>query len=103
MYLGAWGPSCFQIMLFAGYTFVLGLVKPDHLPAVPVDELTLRGWLLWKKCLMGIVPSAVLIFVVLGTMMMGLATRRRPAPWRDRRHRARGDSQQGFQHDGRRS
>ncbi|MBV9458659.1 MAG: TRAP transporter large permease subunit, partial [Bradyrhizobium sp.] len=32
------------------------------------------GWALWKKCLMGIIPSAVLIFVVLGTMMMGLAT-----------------------------
>src|ERR1700710_2309687 len=74
MYLGAWGPSVFQIMLFAGYTFVLGLVKPHHVPAVPVDELTLRGWPLWKKCLMGIIPSAVLIFVVLGTMMMGLAT-----------------------------
>src|SRR5438552_1459298 len=27
MYLGAWGPSVFQIMLFAGYTFVLGLIK----------------------------------------------------------------------------
>ena len=25
MYLGAWGPSVFQIMLFAGYTFLLGL------------------------------------------------------------------------------
>jgi TRAP-type mannitol/chloroaromatic compound transport system permease large subunit len=74
MYLGAWGPSVFQIMLFAGYTFVLGIVKPDHVPAVPVTELTLRGWPLWRKCLMGIIPSAVLIFVVLGTMMMGLAT-----------------------------
>jgi TRAP-type mannitol/chloroaromatic compound transport system permease large subunit len=74
MYLGAWGPSVFQIMLFAGYTFVLGLVKPDHVPAVPRDALTLTGWPLWKKCLMGIIPSAVLIFVVLGTMMMGLAT-----------------------------
>jgi TRAP-type mannitol/chloroaromatic compound transport system permease large subunit len=74
MYLGAWGPSVFQIMLFAGYTFVLGLVKPDHVPAVPVTELTLRGWPLWRKCLMGIIPSAVLIFVVLGTMMLGLAT-----------------------------
>src|SRR6201989_1307633 len=74
MYLGAWGPSVFQIMLFAGYTFVLGLIKPDHVPAVPVTELTLRGWPLWRKCLMGIIPSAVLIFVVLGTMMLGLAT-----------------------------
>jgi TRAP-type mannitol/chloroaromatic compound transport system permease large subunit len=74
MYLGAWGPSVFQIMLFAGYTFLLGLVKPDHVPPVPKDARTLTGWALWKKCLMGIIPSAVLIFVVLGTMMMGLAT-----------------------------
>jgi tripartite ATP-independent transporter DctM subunit len=74
MYLGAWGPSVFQIMLFAGYTFLLGLIKPDHVPPVPKDARTLTGWALWKKCLMGIIPSAVLIFVVLGTMMMGLAT-----------------------------
>src|SRR5436190_17753023 len=74
MYLGAWGPSVFQIMLFAGYTFVLGLIKPDHVPPVPKEARTLTGWALWKKCLMGIIPSAVLIFVVLGTMMMVLAT-----------------------------
>jgi TRAP-type mannitol/chloroaromatic compound transport system permease large subunit len=74
MYLGAWGPSVFQIMLFAGYTFLLGIFKPDHVPPVPKDARTLTGWALWKKCLLGIIPSAVLIFVVLGTMMMGLAT-----------------------------
>jgi tripartite ATP-independent transporter DctM subunit len=74
MYLGAWGPSLFQIALFAGYTFFLGLIKPDHVPPVPRSELTLTGWPLWRKCLMGIIPSAVLIFVVLGTMMLGLAT-----------------------------
>jgi TRAP-type mannitol/chloroaromatic compound transport system permease large subunit len=43
-------------------------------PAVPIEARTLTGWALWKKCLLGIIPSAVLIFVVLGTMMMGLAT-----------------------------
>src|SRR5215469_13796158 len=74
MYLGAWGPSVFQIMLFAGYTFLLGLIKPSHVPPVPKEARTLTGWALWKKCLMGIIPSAVLIFVVLGTMMLGLAT-----------------------------
>jgi TRAP-type mannitol/chloroaromatic compound transport system permease large subunit len=74
MYLGAWGPSLFQIALFAGYTFLLGLFKPDHVPPVPKEARTLTGWALWKKCLLGIIPSAVLIFVVLGTMMLGLAT-----------------------------
>src|SRR6202163_1476073 len=74
MYLGAWGPSVFQIALFAGYTFLLSVFKPDHVPAVPKTARTLTGWALWKKCLLGIIPSAVLIFVVLGTMMLGLAT-----------------------------
>jgi TRAP-type mannitol/chloroaromatic compound transport system permease large subunit len=74
MYLGAWGPSVFQILLFAGYTFVLGVFKPSHVPPVPKEARTLSGWALWRKCLLGIIPSAVLIFVVLGTMMLGLAT-----------------------------
>jgi tripartite ATP-independent transporter DctM subunit len=74
MYLGAWGPSIFQIFLFGLYTFLLGIFKPDHVPPVPKEARTLTGWPLWRKCLLGIIPSAVLIFVVLGTMMMGLAT-----------------------------
>ena len=74
MYMGAWGPSLVQIALFAVYTFILGVVKPDWVPAVPLSERTLTGWPLWRKCLKGIIPSAVLIFVVLGTMMLGLAT-----------------------------
>jgi len=74
MYLGAWGPSIFQIALFAGYTFVLGIFRPQDVPPLPKDARTLTGWALWRKCLLGIIPSAVLIFVVLGTMMLGLAT-----------------------------
>jgi TRAP-type mannitol/chloroaromatic compound transport system permease large subunit len=74
MYLGAWGPSLLQIALFALYTFLLSIFKPEWVPAVPIEARTLNGWALWKSCLMGIIPSAVLIFVVLGTMMMGLAT-----------------------------
>src|SRR3954453_14631993 len=74
MYLGAWGPSGLQIALFAGYTFFLGLFFPHHVPAVPKEARTLTGWALWRKCPMGIIPPAVLIFFVLGTMMLGLAT-----------------------------
>ncbi len=71
MYLGAWGPSIVQIALFAAYTFVLGIVRPDHMPPVP---RTLTGRALIIKCIWGIVPAAVLIFLVLGTIMLGLAT-----------------------------
>ncbi|MCW5748165.1 MAG: TRAP transporter large permease subunit [Alphaproteobacteria bacterium] len=71
MYLGAWGPSLLQIALFAAYTFYLAVVNPSAVPPVP---RTLYGRALAVKCLWGIIPSAVLIFLVLGTIMMGLAT-----------------------------
>jgi len=71
MYLGAWGPSLVQIALFAAYTWFLTIIKPEALPPVP---RTLFGWPLIVKCMWGIIPSAVLIFLVLGTIMMGLAT-----------------------------
>ena len=68
MYKGAWGPSLMQVGMFALYTFLLTRIKPDYLPAIPVTERTLNGWALWSKCLRGIVPSAILIFTVLGSM-----------------------------------
>jgi tripartite ATP-independent transporter DctM subunit len=68
MYKGAWGPSLLQIAMFAAYTFALGMIKPHYVPGVPREARTLNGWPLWKKCLQGIIPSAVLIFTVLGSM-----------------------------------
>ncbi len=68
MYKGAWGPSLMQVGIFALYTFALGLIKPSHVPGVPREARTLEGWALWRKCLRGIIPSAVLIFAVLGSM-----------------------------------
>ena len=44
------------------------------MPALPLEARTLHGWALWKKCLRGMIPSLGLIFLVLGTIFMGLAT-----------------------------
>ena len=71
MYLGAWGPSLLQIAIFAAYTFYVSIVNPNALPPVP---RTLFGRALLVKCAWGIIPAAILIFLVLGTIMMGLAT-----------------------------
>ena len=68
MYKGAWGPSLMQIAMFAIYTYALGVFKPHYVPGVPLEARTLNGWPLWRKCLKGIIPSAVLIFTVLGSM-----------------------------------
>ena len=68
MYKGAWGPSILQVLLFALYTFMLSRIRPSHVPGVPPEARTLDGWALWRKCLRGIIPSAILIFAVLGSM-----------------------------------
>ena len=68
MYKGAWGPALLQVLLFALYTFLLGRFRPQDVPGIPKASRTLHGWALWAKCLRGIVPSAFLIFAVLGSM-----------------------------------
>ncbi|MBV8503843.1 MAG: TRAP transporter large permease subunit, partial [Paucibacter sp.] len=68
MYKGAWGPSILQVLIFALYTFVLARVRPQHVPGIPKEARTITGWKLWRRCLRGIVPSAILIFAVLGSM-----------------------------------
>jgi tripartite ATP-independent transporter DctM subunit len=74
MYAGAIGPSIIQVLLFCTFIFIVSVVKPAFVPALPPEARTLRGWALIKKCLSGMVPSLVLIFLVLGTILLGLAT-----------------------------
>ncbi len=68
MYKGAWGPSVLQVLIFLAYTFVLTRLRPNALPGIPLEARTASGWALWKQCLRGIIPSAILIFAVLGSM-----------------------------------
>jgi tripartite ATP-independent transporter DctM subunit len=74
MYLGAIGPSIIQTLLFMSWVFILSIIRPHEVPALPPEARTLRGWALAWKCTKGMVPSLVLIFLVLGTIFMGLAT-----------------------------
>jgi tripartite ATP-independent transporter DctM subunit len=74
MYAGAIGPSLIQIGLFCAWVGIVSVIWPKSVPALPLEARTLRGWALWKKCLRGMIPSLGLIFLVLGTIFMGLAT-----------------------------
>jgi tripartite ATP-independent transporter DctM subunit len=74
MYLGAIGPSLIQVGLFAAYVALLSIIRPKDVPALPPEARVLRGWPLIWRCARGMVPSMVLIFLVLGTIFMGLAT-----------------------------
>jgi tripartite ATP-independent transporter DctM subunit len=74
MYRGAFGASFVQLLLFCLWVFILGIFRPADVPPLPPEARTLRGWALALRCLRGMVPSIVLIFIVLGTIFLGLAT-----------------------------
>jgi tripartite ATP-independent transporter DctM subunit len=74
MYRGAIGPSMMQTGLFLLFTLGVVLFRPAWVPALPEEARTLRGAALIKRVLWGMLPSIVLIFLVLGTLFMGLAT-----------------------------
>ncbi|WP_236651016.1 TRAP transporter large permease [Aquabacterium fontiphilum] len=74
MYLGAIGPSLLQIAIFLGFTLLVALMRPQWVPPLPESARTQRGWPLMRRVLWGMLPSMALIFLVLGTLFMGLAT-----------------------------
>ena len=74
MYAGAIGASLLQVFLFCLYVFVVTVIWPKAAPALPLEARTLRGWALVLKVVVGMVPMLALIFLVLGTILMGLAT-----------------------------
>jgi tripartite ATP-independent transporter DctM subunit len=74
MYAGAIGPSLLQILLFLIFIFVMSKLKPQSMPPLPPEARTLRGWRLAWKVVRSMVPSLFLIFLVLGTMILGIAT-----------------------------
>ncbi len=74
MYKGAIGPSLVQTLIFILFVAAVAFFKPDRVPPLPEEARTLHGWQLAKRVLWGMVPSIALIFVVLGTLFMGIAT-----------------------------
>jgi tripartite ATP-independent transporter DctM subunit len=74
MYAGAIGPSILQVLLFVAFIVGVSIFAPHRVPPLPDEALTQRGWALWWRVLKGMVPSIVLIFLVLGTIFLGLAT-----------------------------
>jgi len=74
MYSGAMVPGLMLVALLMGYILVLSIVRPAALPALPPEARTLRGGALYRRALIAMVPPLVLIFLVLGTIYLGIAT-----------------------------
>jgi len=74
MYHGALVPGLLLVAAYAGYIILMSFINPPSVPALPPEARTLRGWKLLQKVIISLVPPLVLIFLVLGTIFIGLAT-----------------------------
>jgi tripartite ATP-independent transporter DctM subunit len=74
MYAGAMIPGLVLVVLYMAFVLVMTLIKPQSAPALPPEARTLRGSAMFTRVLTSLVPPLVLIFLVLGTIFIGLAT-----------------------------
>lgn len=74
VYAGALVPSLVLTALYALYVFIVSVVTPQAAPALPLEARTLHGWMLARRVLATLVPAMVLIFLVLGTIFLAVAT-----------------------------
>jgi tripartite ATP-independent transporter DctM subunit len=74
MYAGAFIPGFVLTALYAGYVLMVTIWRPERAPALPPEARTLRGFMLAKRVVFSLLPPLILIFLVLGTIFLGIAT-----------------------------
>ncbi len=74
MYQGALLPGLALAILYVLYILAVSLIKPQAAPALPASARTLRGMSLARRALISMAPPLVLVFLVLGTIFLGVAT-----------------------------
>ena len=74
MYAGALIPGLVLTGLYVGYVALVAFFKPGAAPALPLSARTVTGTKLLVRSLVVLVPPLFLIFLVLGTIFLGIAT-----------------------------
>jgi len=74
MYQGAFIPGFILTALYACYVLGVSLLYPKLAPALPAEARTLRGFKLLGRVIFVLIPPLALIFLVLGTIFLGVAT-----------------------------
>jgi tripartite ATP-independent transporter DctM subunit len=74
MYEGAIIPGILLAGLYAGWVFLLSIARPKRVPALPKEARSLRGFALLRRVIVSLFPPLLLIFLVLGTIFLGIAT-----------------------------
>ncbi len=74
MYAGAIVPGLVLTSLYIGYVLGKTLLDPGAAPALPPEARVLRGFKLLSRVIFVLIPPLALIFLVLGTIFLGIAT-----------------------------
>jgi len=74
IYRGAVWPALVLLAMYVAYIFAVTLLRPLAAPALPVSARTLHGAQLWSRAMTSMAPPLLLIFLVLGTLFLGIAT-----------------------------
>ena len=74
MYAGAFIPGFILTGLYVSYVLLISFLRPQWVPALPPEARALRGSKLLLRVLTTLLPPLFLIFLVLGTIFIGVAT-----------------------------
>ena len=74
MYAGAFLPAIILALLYVGYVVIVSFARPHWVPALPPEARTLHGGKLVLRVFTTLLPPLLLIFLVLGTIFLGIAT-----------------------------
>jgi tripartite ATP-independent transporter DctM subunit len=74
MYAGALVPGLVLTGIYMGYVLAVSIVKPAAAPALPQEARTYAGAALARRVAVAMLPPLALIFLVLGTIFLGIAT-----------------------------
>ena len=72
MFMGAFIPGMILVGLYMAYILISALIKPANAPPVPFAGAYDRRFIL--RLLLSLIPPLTLIFIVLGSIILGVAT-----------------------------
>ena len=72
MFLGAFVPGLMLVGIYMLYILIYAILNPKRAPAVPYDGR--RDAVFWRNIFFTLVPPLALIFLVLGSIIAGIAT-----------------------------
>ncbi len=74
LFKGALLPGILLVLMYAGYVFIIALLRPKMAPALPAADREGNLGTLLKEVVLVMIPPLVLILLVLGSIFAGVAT-----------------------------